>query len=145
MLKNVVQEKMYEAMKKGNKKDKAIYSYMLDRLKKKEIDVRHELSTDEEMEVVLRMVKEAKETVVAMPDGDARKIDAEYELSLYQDFLPKQMTEDEVREVIKETVVELGIEKLTNQSKGILMKNLMPKVKGKADGKVVASLVAELM
>ena len=145
MLKNVVQEKMYAAMKEGDKKKKAAYSYLLDRLKKKEIEVRHVLSNEEEMEVVLRLVKEAKETVMAMPDGDVRKADAEYELSLYQDFLPKQMTEKEVREVIKETMNELGIETLTNQTKGLLMKNLMPKVKGKADGKVVASLVAELM
>ena len=145
MLKNTVQEKMYAAMKEGNKKKKAAYSYLLDRLKKKEIEVRHDLFAEEEMEVVLRLVKEAKETVMAMPDGDARKDDAEYELSLYQDFLPKQMTEEEIEEVIKETMAELGIEKLTNQSKGFLMKSLMLKVKGKADGKIVASLVAELM
>lgn len=145
MLKNTVQEKMYAAMKEGDKKKKAAYSYLLDRLKKKEIEVRHDLSAEEEMEVVLRLVKESKETVMAMPDGDTRKADAEYELSLYQDFLPKQMTEEEVRGVIRETMSELGIDALTNQTKGLLMKNLMPKVKGKADGKVVASLVSEFV
>ena len=55
------------------------------------------------------------------------------------------MTEDEIVVVIKETMAERGIETLDNKSRGLLMKNLMPKVKGKADGKLVADTVNKMM
>ena len=66
-------------------------------------------------------------------------------MEIYSQFLPVLMTEDEITVVVKETMTECGIETLDNKTRGLLMKNLMPKVKGKADGKLVADTVSKMM
>ena len=65
-------------------------------------------------------------------------------MSVYSEFAPKQMDEAEIAEVIRATLAELGIQTPTVKDKGRIMKTLMPKVKGKADGALVNKLVAAL-
>ena len=144
-LQETVRNKMYEAMKNKNKQAKDAYSGLLDQLKKKEIDTRKTLTPEQEIEVVAKIVKQCKESIAMVPAGTREDFikEREYEIQVYSEFLPKQMSEDDIRAVIKETMAECGIDTITNQTRGILMKNLMPKVKGKADGKLVASLVSE--
>ena len=60
-----------------------------------------------------------------------------HRLNVLSGYAPKMMDEDEIREVIKATLSEVGIEAPTAKDKGKIMKVLMPKVKGKADGKLV--------
>ena len=56
--------------------------------------------------------------------------------------MPKQMSEDEIKETIKGVLANLGIENPTAKQKGIIMKNLMPLTKGKADGKLVNEILS---
>ena len=70
------------------------------------------------------------------------KINANYE-AVY--ILNPSLSEEQIAEVIKEVLAELGIEKASPSDKGKIMKVLMPKVKGKADGKVVNQVLAELL
>ena len=146
-LQDVARSMMYVAMKNKDKQAKDAYSGLLDQLKKKEIDKRKPLTPDEEIDVVAKIVKQCKESIEMVPAGTREDFvkEREYEIKVYSEFLPKQMSEDDIRAVIKETMAECGIETVTNQTRGILMKNLMPKVKGKADGKVVANLVSEFI
>ena len=147
MLQNTIRERMYAAMKAKDKKLKDVYSMALGQLKNKEIELRRELTEQEEIEVIARMVKQAKEAVDCIPSGTNQDFvaDREFEISVYSEFLPEQMTEDEIRTVIKETMAECGIDTLTNATRGVLMKNLMVKVKGKCDGKLVANIVSSMM
>jgi uncharacterized protein YqeY len=147
MLQEIVREKMYEAMKNHDKQAKNAYSGLLDQLKKKEIDNRKPLTEAEEIEVVSKIVKQCKESIAMVPAGTREEFvkEREYEIEVYSAFLPKQLSEDEIMEVIKETMAECNIEKLSNQTRGVLMKNLMPKVKGKADGKLVSELINKLI
>ena len=64
------------------------------------------------------------------------------ELAVYEEFLPKQMDENEIRATIEDVLAELGIETPTGKDKGAIMKVLMPKVKGKADGKLVNAVLS---
>ena len=66
-------------------------------------------------------------------------------VAVYSEFAPKRMDEDEIRAVIAGTLVELGIEAPTAKDKGRLMKTLMPKLNGKADGRLVNQLVGEIL
>lgn len=148
MLKEVIQNRMYDAMKAHNKELKSVYSALLDSLKKKEIEVRRDLTPEEEIEVISKMVKQAKESVESVKGRAGSEgfiAEREYEIQVYSEFLPKQLSEEEILEVIKATMTELGIDVLTNQNRGLFMKSLMPKVKGKADGKLVANLVSKMM
>lgn len=61
------------------------------------------------------------------------------QIAYIEKFLPKQLTEEEIKEIIAVTIKEEGIEPL-KQNKGKLMKVLMPKLKGKADGKLVQTI-----
>ena len=147
MLQTIIREKMYAAMKEKNKKLKDAYSMALGELKNKEIAVRRELTEQEEIEVLTKMVKQARDAIDCIPSGTNQDFiaDREFEISVYSEFLPRQMSEDEIRQVVEETITECGIATLNNATKGLLMKNLMPKVKGKADGKLVANIVASMM
>ena len=58
---------------------------------------------------------------------------------------PKQMSEDEIKATIQSVLDELGITEPTGKDRGKIMKDLMPKVKGKADGKLVNQMVASML
>lgn len=147
MLQTTIREKMFVALKAKDKRLKDAYAMVINELKNKEIALRRELTEQEEIEVISKMVKQAKEAIDCIPSGTNQNFvaDREFEISVYSEFLPEQMTEDEIKETILETMKENGIETITNQTKGILMKNLMPKVKGKTDGKLVANIVTSMM
>lgn len=65
------------------------------------------------------------------------------EVAILMEYLPAQLSEDEIRAIITDTIAEVGA--TSPSDKGKLMGALMPKVKGKADGKVVNTLVTELL
>lgn len=68
-----------------------------------------------------------------------------FSISVLQNYAPEMMDKDAIEKVIKETLAELSIEKPTPKDKGAIMKTLMPKVKGKADGKLVNEVLASMM
>ena len=71
--------------------------------------------------------------------------ECEYTIKVLEEYAPKMMSEDEITAVIKEVLSELAIETPTAKDKGKIMKELMPRVKGKADGKVVNQVLASMM
>ena len=68
--------------------------------------------------------------------------ECKFRIAVYEEFVPKMMEADAIEAVIKETLAELGIDAPTVKDKGKIMKVLMPKVKGKADGKLVNQLLS---
>ena len=81
----------------------------------------------------------------APADRDDIRSRCEKRLAVYQEFAPKDLSEDALRQIIREVLKDLAIEAPTPKDKGKIMKELMPKVKGKADGSVVNKLVGEFM
>lgn len=141
----IVRKEMMTAMKNGDKPRKDALSLLLSALKSKQIDKRAELTEEEENAVVLKEIKEARETIETTPASHAAIIEeCNTRIAVYTEFAPKQMDESEIRTVIAQVLQELGIEKPTPQDKGKIMKVLMPRVKGKADGKLVNALLGEL-
>ena len=138
-----VQKEMIAAMKAKDKERKESLTLLLSALKAKAKDKREALSEEEENAIVLREIKQTKETLESAP-ADRRDIieQCENRLAVYEAFAPRFMAEDEIEKVIDETLAELGLAlPLQPMDKGKLMKVLMPKVKGKADGKLVNTLV----
>ena len=66
-------------------------------------------------------------------------------LAVLEEYAPQMMGPDEIKAVIKEVLSGLGIDVPTSKDKGRIMKELMPRVKGKADGKLVSQTVADMM
>lgn len=137
-----VRSAMVAAMKAGDKETKESLSLLLSALKNKAIDKRADLTAEEEVQVVLKEIKQTKETLDLTP-ADRTEIIEECtkRIAVLEQFAPKMMGEDEIKAVIDETLKEAGIEAPTAKDKGKIMKVLMPKVKGKADGKLVNDIL----
>ena len=141
-----VRKAMVEAMKAGNKERKESLSMLLSALKNKAIDKREDLTEAEENEVVLKEIKQTKETLEMTPaDREDLVHECKNRISVYEEFAPKMLGEEEIKEVIQGVLAELGIDAPTGKDKGKIMKNLMPKVKGIADGKLVNQVLAGMM
>ena len=143
---DVVRKAMMDALKAGDKPRKEALSLLLSALKAKNIDKRAELTEDEENAVVYKEIKEAKETLDTTPADRADIIDeCRLRIAVWSEFAPARMDEDAIRAVIRETLAELGIDAPTAKDKGKLMKSLMPKLNGKAEGRLVNQLVGEVL
>ena len=136
---------MMAAMKNKDKVRKDALSALLSAMKSKAIDNKGELSEDDAIAVVAREIKQLKETMDTAPEAYVEiKEECAAKIAVLSEFMPKQMDVEEIKEVIAGVLAQLGLEKPEAKQKGIIMKNLMPLVKGKADGKVVNEAVAEL-
>ena len=135
---DTVRAAMMQAMKDKDKARKDALSLLLSALKNKAIDKRADLTEDEENAVIFREIKQAQETIdTTLADRVQTIEEAKLRMSVYSEFVPKLMGENEIREVIAAVLAELAIEKPTAKDKGKIMKTLMPRVKGKADGSLV--------
>ena len=141
-----VRADMVKAMKAGDKESKETLSMLLAALKNKAIDKRSDLTAEEETQVILKEIKQTKETLEMSPADRTEMIDeCNKRLAVLQQYAPKMMDEAEIRAVIDATLSEVGIEAPEAKDKGKIMKVLMPKVKGKADGKLVNDILMTYM
>jgi len=143
---DVVRAAMVEAMKAKDKPRKDALSMLLGALKNAEIDKRGPLTEDEENAVVKKEIRQTQETYDTAPaDRDDIRTDASARLAVYREFAPEDMSAEQIREVILGVLAALAIEKPVGADKGRIMRVLMPRVKGKADGKLVNETLAEMM
>lgn len=141
-----VRADMVKAMKAGDKESKETLSMLLAALKNKAIDKRSDLTVAEETQVILKEIKQTKETLEMTPADRTEIIDeCNKRLAVLEQYAPKMMDEAEIRAVIDATLSEVGIEAPEAKDKGKIMKVLMPKVKGKADGKLVNDILMTYM
>lgn len=143
---DVVRAAMVEAMKAKDKARKDSLSMLLSALKNAQIDKREPLTEDEENAVVKKEIKSTQETYDLAPaDRDDIRSEAAARIAVYKEFAPEDMSVEQIREVIAAVLSELGIENPTPKDKGAIMKVLMPRVKGKADGKMVNETLAGML
>jgi len=104
---------------------------------------REPLSDEETLAVITKQVKTRRESIKAFQDAgrDDLADKEQSEIDVLQPYLPEQMSEDEVRALVIEAVAATGA--TSPRDMGKVMGALMPKVKGRADGKLVSSLVNE--
>ncbi|MEY8353823.1 GatB/YqeY domain-containing protein [Lachnospiraceae bacterium 54-53] len=143
-----VRAAMVEAMKAKDKQKKDALSMLLAALKNFEIDKKdHTPITEEEADAVVKKeIKQTQETFDLAPaDRDDIREEAAFRIAVYKGFAPEDMSVEQIKEVIRSVLEELGIETPTAADKGKIMKVLMPKVKGKADGKAVNETLAAMM
>ena len=141
-----VRSAMMAAMKAKDKERKAALSALLTALKNKAIDKRADLTEEEETQVILKEIKQLKETIEMTPaDRTDILTECNSRLAVLEEYAPKMMDEAEIKAVVSEVLTSLGLDAPTAKEKGKIMKELMPKVKGKADGKLVSEVVASFL
>lgn len=143
---DLVRQEMMKAMKEKNPERKDALSALLSDLKSAFINKRAELTEDEENAVVYREIKEAQETIDTAPKDRTDVIaECRAKIAIWSEFAPPKMGEEEIKAAIQIVIDELGIAAPTAKDKGKIMKLLMPRVKGKADGGLVGKLLDGLL
>ena len=141
-----VRSAMMAAMKAKDKERKDALSALLTALKNKAIDKRADLTEEEETQVMLKEIKQLKDTSEMTPaDRTDILTECNSRLAVLEEYAPKMMDEAEIKAVVSEVLTSLGLDAPTAKEKGKIMKELMPKVKGKADGKLVSEVVASFL
>jgi len=134
---------MVAAMKARDKERKNVISTLIADVKKAAIDAGTREDIPEELvdKVILKSLKTAKEQVDTCPD-DRTELKAEYQYNydVISEYAPKMMSEDEIRAFLFSEYSDV----ISSKNKGQIMKVVMPALKGKADGKVINAVVAEL-
>ena len=138
-----VQKEMIAAMKAKDKERKESLTLLLSALKAKAKDKREALTEEEENTIILKEIKQTKETLETAPaDRDDIIEQCKNRIAVYEAFAPQFMSEDEINALIDKVLADLGLyAPLEPMAKGKIMKQLMPQVKGKADGGLVNQLV----
>ena len=142
----LIRIEMIKAMKEKDKDRKDALSMLLNALKNTEIDKRTILTEAEADVVIKKEIKQMRETFDTAPETrqDIKK-EASYRIAVYKEFVEEDLSTAQIKEIINETLDELGISDPKKSDTGKIMKALMPKVKGKADGKLVNAQLTNMM
>lgn len=132
-----------QAMKDRDKLKVSTIRMVLAGVKNEEIAKRGELTEEEFLTVLAREARKRKESIEEFGKGGRQDLveKEERELSIIESYLPEQLSEDEVRDIIDRTIQEVGATSAGDLGK--VMGKLMPLLKGKADGKKVNQMVRE--
>jgi uncharacterized protein YqeY len=96
--------------------------------------------------VVGKEIKQLKETIATTPADRAPVItECENRIKIYSEFIPEQLGEAEIRAIVSQVLAGLSLPPPTRRDMGLIMKHLMPLVKGKADGALVNKIVGEML
>jgi hypothetical protein len=134
-------EDMKHAMKNKDKEKLSVIRMIKAALQNEAIKLGKELSEEEEITVLSREVKQRKDSLHEFEKAGrtdlAEKINTE--LTYVKAYMPEQLTEDEIKGIVKEAIREVGASSKSDMGK--VMAVVMPKVKGKADGSLVNKIV----
>ncbi len=138
-----LQKDMIAAMKARDKERKDSISALISAVKKVAIDegCREDIKDDLVDRVILKELKTVKEQLDSCP-ADRADLLEEYQkrYDVINEYAPSMMSAEEIKAFITEKFAEV----VASKNKGLIMKNVMPELKGKADGKVINEVVAEL-
>jgi uncharacterized protein len=118
-------------------------SLLLSSLRAAEKDLQRELTEEEELQVLQRERKRRVEAAEAFRNGGREEQAAaeESELAVLEEFMPAQLSEEELEEIVDDAIAEVGATSMRDL--GRVMKDVMPQVAGRADGSMVSQLVRE--
>ncbi len=140
-VKEKIMADMKEAMKAKDMIKVSTLRLLLSEIKNKEIDKKGELTDEEIYALIQKAVKQRKESIEQYRFGGRNDLvqKEETELKILESYLPEQLSEEELERIIEEAIKETGA--TTMKDMGKVMKIVMPKVKGRADGKIVNEMV----
>jgi len=136
---------MKTAMKAKDKVTLGVVRMVKASVSNEQIKLGHDLTADEELAVLSREMKQRVEEMESYQAADRADLAEEIQgqIAVLKSYMPAQMSEEEVIAVVKETITEVGA--TSKADLGKVMGALMPKVKGKADGKLVNQTVQDLL
>ena len=142
-IRHLIEEAVKSSMRERNKERTSTLRMALSELKKEEIDNKIELSNEDSIKILQRMIKQRKESMSQFLNAQRTDLaeKEESEIVILQDFLPEQMSEEDVNKLVIEAINETDAKEL--QDIGKVMAFLKNKIQGNADMGIVSKLVKE--
>jgi uncharacterized protein YqeY len=134
-----------QAMKDKDSLKLSVIRMLKTALKNEEINQAKTLTEDQELTILTRELKQRQDSLQEFEKAGRSDLaeKTRLEIDIVKSYLPKELSVDELRELIREAVAEAGA--TSKKEMGKVMSILIPKVKGRADGKLVNQLVSELL
>ena len=142
-IRHLVEEAVKSAMRERNKKKTSTLRMALSELKKEEIDRREEITNEDSIKILQRMIKQRKESKTQFLDAGRSELanKENEEILILQDFLPEQLSEEAIKVIVLEAISETQAKE--PQDMGKVMGALKSKIKGNADMGIVSKIVKE--
>ena len=140
-----INDDMKQAMKNKQKEKLTVIRMVKAALQNEGIKLQHTLTEEEEITVLAREVKQYKDSLLEFKKAGREDLvnKLQSEIQILSAYLPEQLTEEELVDVIKQVISEVGATSKADMGK--VMTAVMPKVKGKTDGSLVNKLVIQLL
>lgn len=140
-----IDEDMIKALKAGEKDKVTALRGLKSALKYRQIEKRDELTDDDVIGVLNSIRKKHRDSIEQFEKGGRDDLvkKEKFGLAVIEEYLPEQLTEDKLVEIIRKAIEETGAD--SPAKIGMVMKVVMPQVKGQADGKVINKLAMELL
>ena len=138
-----LQKAMIDAMKAHDAERKEVISLLVAAVKKTAIDAGTRDNIPEEMvnTVILKELKATKEQIDTCPASREDLLTQyKYKLSVVEEFAPRMLSAEEIEKILTERFPDV----IATKNRGMIMKNVMAELKGKADGKLISEVVAKL-
>ncbi|OPA78405.1 aspartyl-tRNA amidotransferase [Paenibacillus selenitireducens] len=138
-------EDMKQAMKSQDKFKLSTIRMVRSAIKNLEIDLKRTLNDDEVLEILSREIKQRKDSLQEFNKAgrDDLAVNLHAEIEIISQYLPAQLSEEEIKVIVQQTIQETGASSKADMGK--VMSALMPKVKGRADGKLVNQAVQQFL
>ena len=142
-IRHLVEEAVKSAMRERNKEKTSTLRMALSELKKEEIDRREEITNEDSIKILQRMIKQRKESKTQFLDAGRSELanKENEEILILQDFLPEQLSEEAIKVIVLEAISETQAKE--PQDMGKVMGVLKSKLKGNADMGIVSKIVKE--
>lgn len=143
MLKTTLQKDQIKAMKGGDKKRRQVIRLMMSAIKQIEIDNRKELSDDDVIAVLGKMLKQRRDSYTQYTDAGRNDLAEQeaFEITIIEEYLPESLSEDEVAVIIDEIIASTGA--ASPKDMGKVMGQLKAKLQGRADMGAASALVKQ--
>ncbi len=144
-LKEKLMEDLKSSMKTKDKVKKNVVTMVRAAIKQREVDERIELSDDEILNIIAKQVKQKKDSIEDFKKGSREDLVelTNREIAILQEYLPPQLCEEELVNIVKKAIEETGAK--TKKDMGKIMANVMPQIKGRADGKQVNKIAMQYL
>ncbi len=144
-LKDKLMNDLKDSMRSKDKLRKDAITMIRAAIKQVEVDKRIELGDEDVLEIISKQLKEKKASIEEFKKGNRDDLvtQTEDEIKVLLDYLPEQLSEEELRQIVENAISTLNIS--SPKEMGKLMKEVMPQIKGRADGKAVNKIAGELL
>lgn len=140
-LKAKIEEDMKTALKSGDKKRLKVLRFLLAQIKNAEIEKGSELSDQEVLKLISKEIKKIEEAAEKFREGgsEQRALEELEESEILKAYLPEPLSQQELEKIVSEAIEETGANSIKDMGK--VMKVVLSRVAGRADGKIVSEIV----